>query len=173
VDEAGRTSWQISIDQPSPLMIGLFIRDVAGVPSRLRWLPPASPAVPRAGDQAPEAAGVHWDTWWDQAVREERTADDTQWPPDLSSWWTPPAFESLDSAPQLQEIVAAHHVDAVRWSNDRAQEQGATMRSRVGDLFETNLVRDTQRARGADSPISSSVDYRDPGRGTAALAAAA
>jgi hypothetical protein len=58
VHEAGRTSWQISTDQPQPLVIGLFIRDVAGVSSRHSWLPPASPAVPRAGDQAPRGGGA-------------------------------------------------------------------------------------------------------------------
>jgi hypothetical protein len=148
VHKADRTSWQIHIDQPQSLAIGLFIRDVSGVLSRHRWLPLASPAVPRAGDQAPEAAGLQWDVWWDQAVREERKAVDAEWPPDLSSWWTPPAFESLGSAPDLQEIVAAHFFDAVRWRSDRHKEHGATMLSSVGDLFETHLVRDMERAQG-------------------------
>ncbi len=146
--KSGRASWQIHIDQPRPLAIGLFIRDVAGVPSRHSWLPLASPAVARAGDRAPEAAGLQWDAWWDQAVREERKADDAAWPPDLFSWWTPPAFEALGSAPELKEIVAAHFFDAVRWSHERDQEHGATMVSSVGALFETNLVRDMERAQG-------------------------
>jgi len=145
--QAGRASWQISTDQPQPLVIGLFIRDVAGVPSGNNWLPPTSPIVPRAGDQAPKAAGLQWDDWWSQALREERQADNGNWPPDLSSWWTPPAFESLDAAPELQAIVAANFFDAVRWSNARHQEHGATMHSSVGALFETRLVRNMERAR--------------------------
>jgi len=124
------------------------MRDVAGVPSRHSWLPLSSPAVSRSGDQAPEAAGLQWDAWWDQAVREERRADDAFWPPNLSSLWTPPGFESLEWAPELQEIVAGHHSDAVRWSNERHQEHGATMLSSVGDMFETTLVKDMERARG-------------------------
>ena len=84
--EADQASWQISTDQPQPMVIGLFIRDVAGVPSRNSWLPPDSPAVPRAGDQAPDAAGLQWDDWWNQAVLEEDQADGADWPPDLSSW---------------------------------------------------------------------------------------
>lgn len=60
VHEANHASWQISTDQPQHLVIGLFIRDVAGVPSRNSWLPPASPTVPRAGDQAPDVAGQQW-----------------------------------------------------------------------------------------------------------------
>jgi hypothetical protein len=147
VHEAGRASWQISTDQPQPLVIGLFIRDVAGVPSRNSWLPSASPAVQRAGDQAPDVAGLQWDDWWNQALREEGQVDDADWPPDLRRWWTPPAFESLHAAPELQAIVAANFFDAVRWSNDRHQEHGATMHSTVGALFETRHVRDMERAR--------------------------
>jgi hypothetical protein len=44
------------------------------------------------------------------------------------------------------EIVAAHFLDAVRWSNDRHQEHGATMRSSVSGLLETKLVRGMERA---------------------------
>jgi hypothetical protein len=146
VHKANQASWQISTDQPQHLVIGLFIRDVAGVPSRHSWLPPAAPAVPRAGDQAPDAAGQQWDHWWNQALLEGYQADGADWPPELSTWWTPPAFESLHAAPELQEIVAAHFLDAVRWSNDRHQEHGATMQSSVGALFATKLVRGMERA---------------------------
>ena len=66
--------------------------------------------------------------------------DGAAWPPDLRTWWTPPAFESLHAAPELQEIVAAHFRDAVRWGNDRHQEHGATKQGSVGALFETKLV---------------------------------
>lgn len=146
VHEADQARWQISTDQPQHLVIGLFIRDVAGVPSRTSWLPPASPTAPRAENQAPDVAGLQWDHWWNQAVLEANQANDGDWPPDLSSWWTPPAFESLHAAPELQEIVAAHFFDAVRWSNDRHQEHGATMQRSVGALFGTKLVRTMERA---------------------------
>jgi hypothetical protein len=145
VHTADRASWQIRTDQRQPLVIGLFIRDVAGMPSRNSRLPPASPAVQRAGDQAPDVAGLQWDDWWDQALREEGQADDADWPPDPRRWWTPPAFESLHAAPELQAIVAAHFLEAIRWSNDRHQEHGATMQSN-GGLLETKLVRDMERA---------------------------
>src|SRR5450631_3032361 len=49
VHEANQASWQISTEQPQPLVIGLFIRDVAGVPSRNSWLPPL-----RRPSRAPE-----------------------------------------------------------------------------------------------------------------------
>ena len=34
VQEAGRTSWRMGIDEPQDLVIGLFVRDVAGLTSR-------------------------------------------------------------------------------------------------------------------------------------------
>lgn len=52
------------------------------------------------------------DDWWNQAVLEEFQVDGADWPPDLSTWWTPPAFESLHAAPELQEVVGAHFLDA-------------------------------------------------------------
>ncbi len=146
--KADGASWQIRIDQPQSLAIGLFIRDVAAVPSRHSWLPLASPAVPRSGDQAPEAAGPQWDQWWAQALRREGPAGDAAWPPDLSSWGTPPGFGSLDGAPELQEIVSTHFFDAVRWSEDCRQEHNATSKRSLGDLVETKLVRDMERALG-------------------------
>src|SRR5665811_222450 len=103
VHEANQASWQISIDQPQPLVIGLFIRDVAGVHSRNSWLPPASPAVPHAGDQAPDGAGLQWDDWWNQAVLDEGQADGADWPPDLSSWWTCLLYTS-DAADDLTRV---------------------------------------------------------------------
>lgn len=151
VHEGSQASWQISIDQSQSLAIGLFIRDVAGVSSRNSLLPPAAPSVPRAGGQAPDAAGLQWDHWWNQAVLEGYQANGTEWPPDLSSCWTPPAFESLHAVPELQEIVAVHFFDAVRWSNDRHQEHGATMQGNVGALFETKLVRGMERALARSS----------------------
>jgi hypothetical protein len=58
----------------------------------------------------------------------------------------PTRLRVLHAAPELHEIVAAHFFDAVRWSNDRHQEHGATMQSSVGALFETKLVRTMERA---------------------------
>jgi hypothetical protein len=111
------------------------------------------------------------DDWWSQALREERHADNGIWPPDLSSWWTPPAFESLRAAPELQAIVAANFFDAVRWSKARHQEHGATMHSSVGTLFETRLVRNMERARARKTQPFHLRITEIPVAGTAALAA--
>ncbi len=158
VHKADGASWQIRIDQPQSLAIGLFIRDVAAVPSRHSWLPLASPAVPRSGDQAPEAAGPQWDQWWAQALRQEGPAGDAAWPPDLSSWGTPPGFGSLDGAPELQEIVSTHFFDAVRWSEDCRQEHNATSRRSLSETWNvrwggqlSRSVFGSPRSRSRDS----------------------
>ncbi len=144
--EPGKANWQLSINDPAPLSIGLFIRDVAAVPSREDWVPLASPAVPGADTKASEAAGQQWDAWWHEALLRERQADATEWPPDVSSWWTPPDFEALERAPELQAIVAAHYLTAVKWSSDRHQEHGVSMRISDRGLAETTLVENMERA---------------------------
>ena len=148
VHGAGRASWQIGIDQPQHLLIGLFIRDVAGVPSRHSWLPPASPAVPRAGDQAPEAAGLQWDAWWDQALREERKGTTRTGLPT-----SPHGGPHRPSTPLTRRLSSRWSLprtssDAVRWSNDRNRERAGTKQGKVGELVETKLVRDMEAALG-------------------------
>jgi len=145
VRHAGRASWEMRIDQPQHLAIGLFIRDIAMLPSHRDWLPPASPVVSGADDRSSQAAAPQWDAWWDQSMRKERQTDTADGR--LSaSWWDPPAFESLRQAPALQAIVTAHFSDAVRWSEDRKHEHVTTMMSCERGLVETTLVSDMERA---------------------------
>lgn len=53
-------SWQIGIDEPEHLLIGLFIRDVAGLGAPTRWPPPAEPPISPAGGSASAAAKHQW-----------------------------------------------------------------------------------------------------------------
>jgi hypothetical protein len=122
VQGAVRTSWRIGIDEPQPLVIGLFVRDVAGLTSRHVWLPHAAPATPRANGEGPEDAARQWDLWWDRALAFDWTMDRQSQEQLAALWWTPPDFESLRSAPALQEVVARHFSDAVAWSKDRKRE---------------------------------------------------
>lgn len=157
--EAGRTSWRIGIDEPQPLVIGLFVRDVAGLTSRHAWLPPAVPATPRANGKGPEDAARQWDLWWDRALLFDWTMDGQSQEQLGALWWTPPDFDSLQSAPALQEVVARHFSDAVAWSRDRKREHVELMigtpdprpfhRGRSGrGLVETKLVADLERNLG-------------------------
>jgi hypothetical protein len=61
VHQNGPASWRIEMDEPQPLVIGLFVRDVAGLTSRHVWLPPATSATPRANGEGSEEAARQWD----------------------------------------------------------------------------------------------------------------
>jgi len=52
--QTGPASWCVGIDEPEAPVLGLFVRDVAGLTSRHVWLPPAAPATPRADGEVPE-----------------------------------------------------------------------------------------------------------------------
>jgi len=158
--ESGSTSWRIEIDEPQPLVIGLFVRDVAGLTSRHAWLPHAAPATPRANDEGPEDAAGQWDLWWDQALRNDRDMHGQSQAQISASFWIPPNFESLQWAPELQGVVARHFSEAVAWSNDRQREHVELMigtpdprrfhRGRRGGHgpVHTNLVADLERDLG-------------------------
>ncbi|MEP7054635.1 MAG: hypothetical protein ABI912_05240 [Actinomycetota bacterium] len=133
---AGSPSWQIAIDQPQHLLIGLFIRDAARLPSAHTWLPAIDPAVPREGTITGSAAAAEqWDRWWDRTVRS------------TTPLWGPP-FESLQESPELREVVATLFQQAVLWSHQRAQEHIALMIDSGRGLVETNLVAGMERDRG-------------------------
>ena len=158
--EAGRTSWRIGFDEPQPLVIGLFVRDVAGLKSRHVWLPHAVPATPRANGDGLEDAARQWDQWWDSALLFDWTMEGQSQEQLAALWWTPPDFESLRPTPALQAVVAEHFYAAVAWSKDRRREHVELMvgtpdprpfhRGRSGGRgpVETRLVADLERNLG-------------------------
>ena len=159
MQKAGLTSWQVGIDEPPPLVIGLFVRDVAGLKSRHTWLPHCAPAVPRANGEGSEEAAHQWDQWWDRSLSNNWNVPDQSQEQLAAMWWLPPDFESLQSAPALQEVVARHFDAARQWSRDRKQEHIELMigsptrlfhRTRKGrwQLVERNLVADLEREAG-------------------------
>jgi hypothetical protein len=159
VREAGRTSWRIGIDEPQPLVIGLFVRDVSGLTSSHVWLPHSVPATPRANGEGSEEAARQWDLWWDRALLFDWTMEGQSQEQLGALWWTPPDFDSLRSTPALQAVVARHFSDAVAWSRDRKREHVELMigtpdprpfrRGRSGrGLVETRLVADLERNLG-------------------------
>jgi len=159
VREAGRTSWRIEMDEPEPLVIGLFVRDVAGLTSRHAWLPHCAPATSRADAEGSEDAARQWDAWWERSLSNNWNGPDQSQEQLAAMWWLPPDFESLQSAPELQEVVANHFCDARQWARDRKQEHVELVvgtpdprrfhRGRSGrGLVETKLVADLERDLG-------------------------
>ena len=157
--QAGAVSWRIEFDEPEPLVIGLFVRDAAWLKSRHTWLPSCAPAIPRANGEGSEEASHQWDRWWDRSLSHNWNGPDQSQEQLAAMWWLPPDFESLQSAPALQEVVARHFDNARQWSRDRKQEHVELMigtpdprlfhRGRTGrGLVETRLVADLGRGLG-------------------------
>ena len=119
---AGPASWRIDMDEPQPLVIGLFMRDAAGLKSRHTWLPHCAPAIARANSEGSEEAAHQWDLWWDRSLSNNWNGPDLSQGQLAAMWWLPPDFESLQSAPALQEVVARHFDDARQWGRDRKRE---------------------------------------------------
>jgi hypothetical protein len=147
VREQGPTSWQIRIDQPETLIIALFVRDVARLKSRNTWLPHCVPDV--AGDtrEGSAAAAHEWDLWWDRSIFDTVKGPDQSQDPLARMGWFAPGFESLQSAPALQELVARHFDEARLWAADRRQEHIELM---VGTPDTRPFHRARRGGRGLD-----------------------
>jgi hypothetical protein len=160
VGEQGRTSWQIGMDQPESLVIGLFVRDVAGLKTRHTWLPHCVPDIARDQREGSAAAAHEWDLWWDRSLSDTWNGPDQSWDPLAGMRWLTPGVESLQSAPALQELVARHFDEARQWATDRKQEHIELMmgtpdprpfhRGRRGGrgLYETRLVAGLEQDLG-------------------------
>jgi len=159
VRRAGQLSWRIEIDEPEPLVIGLFVRDAAGLTTTHDWLPHAVPVIPQVDGEAPVEAARQWDLWWDRALQLDLDLEGQRQGQLGASWWTPPDFEALRSAPALQAVVASHFFDAVAWSRERKREHIDLMvglpdprsgrRERNGrGIVETRLVADLEHQLG-------------------------
>lgn len=122
MEAQGRASWRIGMDQPENLVIGLFVRDVAGLKSRHTWLPHCSPVIARAKSDGSTAAGHQWDHWWDRSMSTSWNRPDQSQDSLAGKRWIPLDVESLQSAPALQEVVARHFDAARQWAADRKQE---------------------------------------------------
>ncbi len=156
VREQGRASWQIGIDQPESLVIGLFVRDVAGLKTRHTWLPRCVPDIVRDKLEGSAAAAHEWDLWWDRSVSDTWNGPDHGLDRLAEMRWLTPGFD----APALQELVATHFDEARDWAADRKQEHFELMmgapdprlfhRGRRGGrgLYETRLVAGLEQDLG-------------------------
>ena len=160
--EHGRTSWEIVIDQPEPLVIGLFVRDVAGLKSRHSWLPHCEPDIARANGEGSALAAHQWDLWWDRSISNNWNGPDQSQEHLAGMWWIPPDFESLQSFPALQEVVASHFDNARQWARDRKQEHIELM---IGTPDPRPFHRGRRGGRGLDHTRLVAGLERDLGRG--------
>jgi len=134
-------SWEMSQDEPSPLVVALYVRDVTGLsPSAEPVLPPLDPPVPAEQvDGDVEVASEQWDQWWRRA-----------WPGTLESLLelSEPGLPAFADEPELQALLLRFLPEARAWSDARAEElSDLTLRQYKSgdDLVLCHLVREIER----------------------------
>ena len=169
----GTLRWRVTEDCPLDLLVGLCLRDLAGLhgvgdPP----LPPVVPAVQRepathramaiapgvewgrdeARAQAAaeiSALGAEWAGWWRRAVVGMNAA--ASW----STLFVPPHFPAFDRELALQDLVIERFADAVAWSNARRAEYLADdLEHRAeysGDIVDVVRSREHELRRQAGS----------------------
>lgn len=119
------TKWcQVSVDEPGPVVAGLYVREQAGLldlaapelpalepPSQV-WLPwarhpPVGWGPPQLAVPADDRTAEEWERWWWRLVRAQ---PERQHPADL------PDFRSVQDLPGLRAALRVHGESAVRWT---------------------------------------------------------
>ena len=116
----GGPGWRITMDTCGPMLIALYLREVAGLVGAGK--PALSHVVPavNASDHTmltanvggPDALRDQWEVWWGRLL--QQVPGD---PTDL----TPPDFPELAGMPALQLVAHAHYGAALTWSREQAQ----------------------------------------------------
>lgn len=139
---AETSSWQIRIGPAQGLLIGLFVRDAAGLRSHTDIdLPPLVPTVElRAGLallSGPDAS-EQWARWWNGELHQDSENRRTFCAPDAK----------FGDGRELDALTRECHDDAVRWSADRCREHADMMTEGDRPDIEGNLVREVERELG-------------------------
>lgn len=151
--QASGSGWQISTDTSGPMIIALYVRDMAGLDGA--GSPALSHAAPkiRPSDHTHLTAEVggraalktEWEAWWEQLLKAH-----PQTAPEL----TPPDFAAFGNSPALQRVLQAHFGTALTWARERRSEY-ATLeaeRSASGsDQLLADLVDDRLMEVGRDA----------------------
>lgn len=132
----GTLRWRVTEDCPLDLLVGLCLRDLAGLgPVGDPVLPAVVPAVrrrpvqtqvpvstmpvslpPACSADPPQQLGEEWAHWWRRAVVRANA---------FGSWSTafqPPHFAAFDRELALQDFVIERFQDAVAWALERRAE---------------------------------------------------
>ena len=114
----GGPGWRITMDTCGPMMIALYIRDVAGLTGA--GSPALSHAEPhiRAADHSRLTAHVggtdalreQWEQWWSELLAGY---------PDTEPSMTPPDFPEFSAMPALHRVVQAHFGAALTWAREQ------------------------------------------------------
>lgn len=127
----GSSVRSIRINEPSSLVISLYVRDAYRIPAEagVPQLSPSVPAAPAVRAVTPDVAG-QWQQWWDQLLDYEGTLRAGAGP--RTSCGTRPGPKMDESRyPELAELVQVVWEPAARYADQRAREAADLFR-RVG-----------------------------------------
>ncbi|WP_417233465.1 hypothetical protein [Arthrobacter sp.] len=111
--------WQVSAQSHGPMLLALYVRDLAGIEHRgAPEIAPLAPLVkPRAAAEVPEYRTAElrqeWQDWWHRILHGG---------PEVEAMFAPPGFPYFADSPTLQRLLRAHYGSALSWSRDRLAE---------------------------------------------------
>ncbi|HEV7168117.1 MAG TPA: hypothetical protein VGN49_09120 [Micrococcaceae bacterium] len=149
----GGPGWRITMDTSGPMLIALYLRDVAGLagagtPALCAAAPAVRPADPHqlvAHVGGIEALRTEWEWWWD-ALQQHH--------PEMLPELSPPHFSAFSEGRALQRVLQAHFGAALTWARERQSEYRrlAAERETLGatDLL-AELVQDREMELGRNA----------------------
>lgn len=148
---AGTERCQISVEEPAPLLVALYLRERAGLSPDLGYrLPALDPpytswpvwarsapvgwAPPAAVQTAPvdrTTAAAEWVRWWNHLLAEGATSSEA---------FHPPGFRDLRALPLIQLLLQRHYEEASRWvdaliEDPRVRRDQTTPRPGLGRML--------------------------------------
>lgn len=145
--DTGGPGWRITMDTSGPMLIALYLRDVAGLVGAGRpSISHVSPKI-RQADHSHLTADVgglaalrtEWEAWWEQLVKSY---------PETAPELSPPSFDAFTNSPALRKLLQAHFGAALTWARERRDEYAQIEAEReasgsaliVDDLVEDRLM---------------------------------
>ncbi len=117
----GGPGWRITMDTSGPMLIALYLRDVAGLegagtPALSAAAPTVRPADPHqliAHVGGIEALRAQWEHWWELLQQHH---------PEMLPELAPPQFGAFSEDKALQRVLQAHFGAALTWAGERQSE---------------------------------------------------
>lgn len=158
--ESGGPGWRITMDTSGPMLIALYLRDVAGLDGAGKpMLSHAAPKIRHADHShlTSDVGGIsalktEWEAWWEKLVKSY---------PEPAQELAPPSFKAFGNSPALQRVLQAHFGAALAWATDRIDEYADLEAAReangvtsvLNELVEDRLLEVGRGSRDFDLTI--------------------
>jgi len=145
MQHTGGPGWRITMDTSGPMLIALYIRDVAGLdgagnPALSHISPQVRPADHSrltAHLGGTDALRGQWEEWWETLLARHPRME-----PDM----TPPTFPAFAGMPALQRVLQAHFGAALTWAREQSSAY-STMVAQRETLGSRKILEDLVQNR--------------------------